>query len=195
MHDWSQDRVVIVASGPNAGQIDLGLAKGKARFIAINNSWKLCPWADVLYGYDFAWWRENDCASGFSGVKLCGERRGYDELGLGHVKVSVGINQILLGDSVGSGANSGFQALNLAVQWGAKDIVLVGFDMQLSPEIHWHGPHEGALSNPKEFTVTVWRKYLDAVYSQLKELGVNVVSGTPTALQNYPCEPWETLWN
>jgi hypothetical protein len=54
--DWHGETAVIVASGPSAAGVNLECAKGKAKFIAINDSWRLVPWADALYAHDHAWW-------------------------------------------------------------------------------------------------------------------------------------------
>ena len=40
---------------------------------------------------------------------------------------------------IGGGGNSGFQALNLALQWGARKIILVGFDLTDENGLHWYG--------------------------------------------------------
>lgn len=90
---------------------------------------------------------------------------------------------------IGSGKNGGFQALNIAIQFGAKRIVLVGYDMQLGPnkEPHWHGRHPGKLSNPLASTLATWRGIIDGQVKRLKELGVEVINASPTsALQSFP---------
>lgn len=99
---------------------------------------------------------------------------------------------------IGWGGNSGFGALNLAVQFGASRIVLVGFDMRLySPAdaqrlfgstekaVHWHGDHQG-LHNPSAGNVTRWRRVTDGAAPTLKALGVEVLNATPhSALSAY----------
>ena len=52
------------------------------------------------------------------------------------------------------GGNSGFQAVNLALQWG-YDCILVGFDMQATGgRKHWHADHKG--NNPTEGLFQRW---------------------------------------
>jgi hypothetical protein len=51
----------------NAG---VDLAKGRAKVIAINNSWRLAPWADALYGCDYTWWHANRGVPEFAGLKI-----------------------------------------------------------------------------------------------------------------------------
>ena len=77
---------------------------------------------------------------------------------------------------IGSGQNSGFQALNLAAQFGATDIALIGYDMRLDRGIHWHGKHPNGLSNPKESTMAGWIKNLEQSAPILANAGVKVTN-------------------
>lgn len=87
---------------------------------------------------------------------------------------------------IGWGGNSGFQALNLAVQFGARRVVLVGYDMHLDAGVHWHGRHGGKLSNPTSANARSWRKRLDDVAGTLAGIGVEVLNASKiSALQNY----------
>lgn len=87
---------------------------------------------------------------------------------------------------MGWGGNSGFHALNLAVQFGVSKIILVGFDMSLDHGVHWHGKHVG-LNNPTVRNVDRWRRCIDAAAEPIEALGITVVNTSPvSALQNYP---------
>jgi hypothetical protein len=68
--DWRGETVVTVAGGSRAATVNLECAKGRAKFIAINDSWKLAPWSDVLYAEDFPWWGVNHGAPAFRGLKI-----------------------------------------------------------------------------------------------------------------------------
>jgi hypothetical protein len=48
---------------------------------------------------------------------------------------------------VGGGGNSGFQAVNLAAQFGASRIILIGFDMTDRGGKHWYGRNHWPMSN------------------------------------------------
>lgn len=88
----------------------------------------------------------------------------------------IGKNEILLAPGcVGWGGNSGFQALNLAVQFGARDIVLIGYDMSGN---HWHGRHRGLLRNPESSVLQRWASRFDLVAPQLAALGVRVLNAS-----------------
>lgn len=80
---------------------------------------------------------------------------------------------------VGWGGNGGFHALNLAVQFGLRKIILLGFDMTLRQGMHWHGRHDGYLNNPTQGNLDRWRKTLDEQAPALAAHGVEVVIGSP----------------
>jgi hypothetical protein len=87
---------------------------------------------------------------------------------------------------IGWGSNGGFQALNLAVQFGASRILLVGYDMNIMKGLHWHGRHGAGLSNPKQASVDKWRAQLDAQAPIFEQLGIEVLIASPhSALTAY----------
>jgi hypothetical protein len=86
---------------------------------------------------------------------------------------------------VGWGSNGGFHALNLAVQFGAKRIALVGYDMRIDQGLHWHGAHE-RLNNPSAHSCELWRRAIDGVAAKIADLGIEVLNASPiSALRNY----------
>lgn len=183
MPDWSGLTAVVVASGPSAKEAPLHRLRGVARFLAVNESWRLCPWADALYACDGAWWRRNGGVPEFAGLKFTYEVAAARQFGLERVAIDRSNHAILAGgDAVGDGGNSGFQALNLAINWGAKRILLVGFDMSLAAGEHWHGRHAAGLNNPRQHNIKRW---LSADWSAPE--GVEVVNCNPeSALGAYP---------
>lgn len=92
-----------------------------------------------------------------------------------------GVQQIIFEPigRIGWGGNGGFHALNLAVQFGLRKIILCGFDMSLANGVHWHGRHGGGLNNPTQGNIDRWRGILDAQAPALAERGVEVVIGSP----------------
>lgn len=181
--DFSGERVLIVASGPSAQTVPLEDAKGRARFVAINDSWKLCPWADVLYACDGAWWRKNEGLPEFAGIRVSQDITAHSRFpGIHHVKCRRGIARIITDKTgeIGDGRTSLFQAINLVVRAGPPRIIgLVGADMRLDYGMHWHGPHEGGLNNPREAMINRWRDAIDGVAGQLSGLGVTVFNLSP----------------
>lgn len=87
---------------------------------------------------------------------------------------------------IGWGGNGGFHALNIVCQFGAKKIILVGYDMTLREGSHWHGKHGDGLNNPRQGNVDRWRATLDAQAPTLAKRGIEVVIGSPgSALTAY----------
>lgn len=61
------------------------------------------------------------------------------------------------------GQNSGYQALNLAVLWGAAKVILLGYDMRLhGKQTHFHGDHQG-LTNPDSGLLEQFAKNFDTI--------------------------------
>lgn len=104
--------------------------------------------ADVLYAGDFLWWKashlplaEKPTPSEFKGEKWTCDHRAAEVYRANRIK---GANKPGLGQQcIHLNGNSGYQAINLAYLFGARHIVLVGFDMKLGPngEKHHHKDH------------------------------------------------------
>jgi hypothetical protein len=188
--DWSGETAVIVATGPSA-KLDLTIAQDKARVFVIKSAWKLAPWADALYGLDTGWWIANLGAPQFKGLKFSPSPTVCRAFGLRQIKLKSRA-EILIRETgtVGcglktGGGHSGFQAINLAVQFGATRILLVGFDMTLANGPHWSSDYAG-VAKPDEARVRSWREAMDACAPQFEELGVEVINCSPlSALTAY----------
>jgi hypothetical protein len=86
-------------------------------------------------------------------------------------------------NSVREGGNSGFQAVGLALLFGASRITLLGFDMQHTHgRGHWHADHER--NNPTRIAFGNWRKNFDEL-SRMTD--VPIINATRhTALRCFP---------
>ena len=191
--DWSGKPAVLVASGPSASAVELDRARGLAHVLAINESWRLAPWADAVYGADFRFWLAKAGLPDFAGLKITGEERAArDWPDIHAIKLRRGFDRIVTDELgvVGWGGNSGFHAVNLAVQFGARRLVLVGYDMHVEAGLHWHGPHPKGFNNPNPKSIERWRRMLDAVALDLAGLGVGVINCSPSsALKAYARMP------
>ncbi|PWE57657.1 hypothetical protein DEM27_00135 [Metarhizobium album] len=73
------------------------------------------------------------------------------------------------------------------MQFGARDIILVGFDASISSGLHWHGAHLDGLGNPHEGTVEYWRQCLDDAAMDLDRIGCRIINcSQSSALRAYP---------
>jgi hypothetical protein len=88
----------------------------------------------------------------------------------------------------GSGGNSGFQALNLAVQWGARRILLIGFDMTDASGVHWYGRNTWLMANnPDHHNFKRWIAAFEAAAPVLAKMGVEVINCSRySALKCFP---------
>lgn len=179
--DWTGQTAVIVGTGPSATDAPLHSAKGIARAIVIKQSWHLAPWADVLYGIDKGWWIAHHGAPKFEGLKVSPSPTACRVFRLRQVTLKPRA-EILRGETgvIGCGLKtgggfSGFQAINLAIQFGAKRIILVGFDMNLSAGAHWNKDTRGVGKADAARTES-WRKALDGCASQFEEFGIEVIN-------------------
>jgi hypothetical protein len=192
--NWKGQTVIVIASGPSANQIDYEPAITD-RVVVINNSWQLAPWADVLYGCDYEWWKRNKWVPEFKALRIAGDERAKHEYKkIEAVTVMNGADHMQFQDLllVGrGGGNSGFQALNLIAKWGPpKKILLCGFDASLKNGIHWHGPHPSGMNNPRKDSVEKWKRCLDGAAFVLKGMGITVINcSKDSELSAYPKMP------
>jgi uncharacterized Rossmann fold enzyme len=69
------------------------------------------------------------------------------------------------------GGNSGFQAVNLAILFGAKEIALLGFDMQITNnKRHFFGDHEGKMNKPSPYTQ--WIKHFEEAAKDMRDVKI-----------------------
>lgn len=181
--DWKGDSVAIIASGPSAKKAGVEFLKGRTRVIAIKKSYELAPFADVVYGCDGPWWRSVNGLKEFKGLKLAYDQSVCNEYGLQRVEIPVPKSDDLMFDkigTVGAAGNSGFQALNLALQFGAKQILLVGFDMHGRSGEHWYGRnHWAGGNNPTHDNYRRWVKGFEGSAKTIADRGFEVINASP----------------
>lgn len=189
--DWTGEACAIVASGPSTKWVDVGLLQGKLRVIAIKENSSLCPWADLVYGCDAAWWRNADGLPGYDGLKVAATLRLIRYPDIHIIKVSdPSCDKLVLTPpgTIGSGGNSGFQAVNMAVQFGVRRIILIGFDVNDHYGTHWYGKADGeGRSNPSEWNFRRWREAFAFAATQLQHAGIEVLNCSEfTSLKCFP---------
>ncbi len=190
--DWRGECVAIVASGPTANKVGVERLKDRIHVIAINENFRLTPFADVLYSCDAEWWKLRGIPEA---KKITSIRLGFEcyEGGVQSIKIlkkgAEYVHELLFDEPgvVGSGGNSGFQMINLAAQFGATGIAMIGFDMRLDQGAHWHGVHRTPMRNPDEVRCIQWKKNIDGASDKLKAIGVDVVNCSEISrLEKYP---------
>lgn len=182
--DWRGQTAAIIASGPSAKKANVAILKGIVKVLAIKKNIELAPFADVVYGCDGPWWRSVNGLPAFKGLKLAYDDRIVGpEFGIEKVKIPNIKKDDLLFDEVGTigaGGNSGFQALNLVLQFGASRILLIGFDANGAyGNEHWYGRNNWyGTSNPDENNYRRWRSSLDNAAAAIVDRGIEVINAS-----------------
>jgi hypothetical protein len=194
---WSGRLAIIVASGPSARTgVDRLRASEETRpaaWLAIKENVNLVPWAEVVYGCDPAWWKHRKGLPEYTGLKIAwaGANLEYPDIRTVEIAKEGGKYTDCISTTpgkVGGGGNSGFQALNLAVLFGAKRIILVGYDMTDAGGVHWYGRNGwyGA-NNPNQSNFKRWLTAFDAAAPVLASMGVEVINASPnSAMKSFP---------
>lgn len=186
--DWSGSPAYVVAAGQSAAECVPNIPRGDCRVMTVNLSCELVPWADALYAADVGFWTFYESARRFPGLKFSVGGDTARRVVPSIIPVTTARNDNGLSRHemlrerlgvIGHGENSGFQALNLVVQFGANPIFLVGFDYHGK---HWHKDHAAGLRNPPASNMRQWAYYLDAQAERLATWGFRVVNLSPSSL-------------
>lgn len=189
--EWEGETAFILGGGPSLGNVDVSALRGRGRVIAINDAgFTKAPWADVHYAADRVWykWPHNQKRLGLFQGKYRATRQlppplpaAYDIKVLGwDAGRSLSRNPTMLCGRCG-GANS----INLAFLFGARRIILLGFDMRPGS---WHSDHKRRIESE-----SYKGEYIPALARMAVELtkeGVRVLNATPgSALPCFPILP------
>lgn len=212
---WEEDPVVILAGGPSLKTQDLSKVWSDAiHIITINDSWRLLPYPNpftiqitdcgpglIPYFCDAKWWQmemsknsrslDNNVSFHdmiYKGFWVTSSQEFNDHPQVRTLKLTGEQGLELDPTGLRHGSNSGYQAINLAVNLGAKKIILLGYDMQIvNGKSHWH--NEPRQPNV-DFKLTLAKSMLphfESLIEPLNTLGVEVFNATPnSALKCFP---------
>lgn len=193
---WPGATIVCIGGGPSLTVDDVASVRGRARVIAINDAYRLAPWADVLYGCDGKFWKwqhrlHADKIAAFQGLKfgLTHEAKKWPGV---QILANTGNEGLELANTgLRNGRNSGYQAINLAVHLGARRIVLLGYDMAIGDDgrTHWFGDHPDRGRSPYR----VFRPLFATLVQPLQDLGIDIINcSRRTKLVCFPQQTLET---
>lgn len=180
--DWAGFTVVCMASGPSLTREDALLVQNwresaeNRRVIVTNTTFKMAPWADVLFAMDSRWWLKHgrEAEAEFAGERLTVARG-----------ASPGAKKVDLPFS----GNSGACSIMLSKVRGASRVILLGYDCQYTGgKRHWHGDHPKGLGN------CVSLPHFPGQFEQLLRYigGLDVVNASrATVLDLWPRKPLE----
>src|SRR3990167_7469077 len=107
---WAWETVVLIGGGPSLTQSDVDYCRDKAKTIAVNDAYRLAPWADVLYACDRPWWDYHfPKLNGFEGQKWTCSKEAGDKYRLNYVEYQVNPSISFKPGLIHSGQNSGFK--------------------------------------------------------------------------------------
>jgi hypothetical protein len=140
---WAGRTVACIASGPSLHPVDCELIRLSGMpTIAVNNSWQMARFASVIYAGDPGWWDAYGAEIDIDAERWCCMENVAKARGLNWLK--------------SSGAhNSGMRAIELAIEFGAARVVLLGYDCSVEHGQHWHGEH-AATKNPDASRCAMW---------------------------------------
>ena len=187
---WPGETVVCIGGGPSLTQADVEYCRDRARVIAVNDAYKLAPWADVFYFCDLMWFHwHKEAFTKLGGLKVTLENNQLHGHGLKCIR-NRGQTGLWLDppDGVATGCNSGYQVINLAVLFGARRILLLGYDMKAdaSGKTHWFGDHAQRPSNAENYA-RYMLPHFPKLHEECLKAGVNVINCTrETAIECFP---------
>lgn len=193
MVEWKEKPCIVVASGPSltkerAHAVRMSRWLNDANVLVVNDAYRPLIHADALYAADFAWWKERNGVPEFTGEKWTSTSTSLNFVD-DKSKVAKDFNFNLVNAKDGAGfcedgksihyggpnAHSGFQAINLAIRFGAKRICLVGFDYGYSGSSHFFGNHT-RLRNPSDHEYQQMAKAFDSVMTKVEIVNANPLS-------------------
>lgn len=200
---WVDKTCVILAGGPSLrGQDLLPIRRHpEAKVIAINDSWRLWPRADVFYFADETWWQDQMDRNLLSMDRAVHFRdlahKGFWVKGGEGFETHPQVRQLRFSGQVGfdpdpaflrSGSNSGYQAIHLACHFGVRRIILLGYDMTCAGErTHWHDEPRLAAAGFRSVLRHEFLPLFEHLVSPLLERGIEVINATPdSALALWP---------
>lgn len=157
----------MAAPGPSlTDSVVREVRESRLRTIAVQDAYRVMPWADALYACNPSWWRVHRDCNGFAGEKWSTHEDGAIHLndktdaarawGVKLVGGRDGQGFSLDPGVIHYGSNSGFQAINLAILKGCTRIVLIGFDMRrVDGRSHFFGEHPDDLRRDTDYSAFI----------------------------------------
>lgn len=192
-------RCIVAASGPSLTE-DVAAACRGERVIAVSDAYRMLPWAEVTYACDAAWWEIHrvgtlgrECWTSHS-LSPKNDKRSLPDLGMNVIEGRDAAGFSRDPAVIHYASNSGFQAVNLAILFGADPIVLIGFDMRdVEGKRHFFGNHKAPLRDGHQFGPWI-RSFAKAA----DNLGPSprIINATPgSALTCFPMMPLDEALN
>lgn len=145
--------------------------RDKCSVVAVSDAFRLAPWATALVSNDAGWWRAHPDSMNFAGRKFCGGNM-------------AGTERLPQTSELSCGINSGCQGIRVARDYfGAKKILLLGFDLSSKNGHHFFGKHPDPLKNTTDHR---FRNHI-AQFDRLRIKDIQIINCTPgSSLTRFP---------
>jgi hypothetical protein len=187
---WEGRTVVCIATGPslNSDQVSI-VENSKVPVITVNDAYGMAPFADLTYFADAKWWRWHKDKPewiSFKGLKATIQTGGKSmvEDKTIHVLKNARVQGLSTEqDKICTGANSGYQAINIATLAGAKRIVLIGYDCRDEGKSHYFGEHPDKTKPPYQMIIGRFKSAAGIA----ENMKIEILNATPkSALECFP---------
>lgn len=195
--DWDGRSVFLLGGGPSLRGFDFLALQERGIVVAINDAIRAVPWADCGFTIDVTWLgqRQQDIAEFVRGGRemLAAVPASYmrGQAGVRYVERQPGAWLSDTMTTVYTGDNSGFAALGMAMQRGAKRIALLGYDMTVPGHFHAGYPwvsRYGAQDYGR------WAAMFGVLATFAKQNGVSIINCNPaSAVACFPFGSWEEV--
>ena len=136
----------MLASGPSLTVEDVETVRVSGIItVAVNSTWKMAPFCDVLYAGDYRWWKSYGNEVNIPAKRISRSSNAEKKFRAKYHKTKLGKSY-----------NSGQLAVEYALARKAKKVILLGFDGSIANGIHHHGPHDKS-PNPNEDRCRRWQ--------------------------------------
>lgn len=186
---WNGETVVCLGDGPSLCREDVEAVRGRVRVIAMNYSFRIAPWADVLWSYHT---RTLIRDSGVDPATFSGRIFTLERVAPAPpwpVIAMTGCDGLELAPTgVRHGNNSGYSAINAAVHLGAARIVLIGYDCCAADDGRFNWARPATDPGRPAYQFATWIGRFATLVRPLRALGIEVVNASRrTALTCFPC--------
>lgn len=173
------ENIVIMAPGPSLTAEQVDMVHGAGLFtIAVGDAGRVMyPQCSVMYHCEKKYWDHYGGCPYVPGVKVSLESTDWRDVYQCPASTQLeGVTKewpyLVIGN------NSGYQAINLALHFNPKTIILIGYDLKKSKSGQYNviGDHPRAIKRPSGFPLFIER--ISSLANPLEELGVKVYNCT-----------------
>ena len=177
---WRGQTVVCLASGPSLTPGDVATVQMSGHVvIAVNCTFRVAPWAAVLYAMDRGFWQHYlpEIERTFAGARV----------GMHLMPVRYRLAAMKGVSGFRPYNNSGAGAISLAQYGGASRVLMLGYDLQhTGGRAHHHADHPRPLGNARQTSVDRWVLRFGELRKRLDSAGVEYVNCSRATALDWP---------